>query len=308
MIDQRPSDPLLTSVNNPAETDVVDAVTREAASQLDRTQEVPRVAVSLTREEQDRRLRSELAKRGVPTEEIERLLALGAPTQTVQEIPQDLKSPRLEKQVEIHPGITLPEPRISTIEELNEASRILRESHLMVKRGQFEKAEAICRRALELSPSDVVALELYGDIYQSVGRVDDALFCYQRAVELAVTSVSAERKYGALMLLQHPEIYQAGEESDLRNPYIAVLFSLLFPGAGQLYNREQVKGMIVAFAMLFTVVMLGWTPYGFPGCGGKLTPSLAFFMLMACVIYLFSLIDANIRSTHLQKKKSGWDI
>lgn len=44
-----------------------------------------------------------------------------------------------------------------------------------------------------------------------------------------------------------------------RNPWTAALLSVVFVGAGQLYNREWAKALIFFFcSALFWLILLGW--------------------------------------------------
>jgi tetratricopeptide (TPR) repeat protein len=269
----------------------------------------------LSREEQDRRLASELSRRGVPPEEIERLLALGQPAAAVPGPPPKAASvipvppvPPPAEPYEPKPAIALPDFRESTPQERMEADRLLTAANIARRRGNFQEAEKACRQAIELVPDDAAALELYGDIFQAVGRVDDALYSYQRAHEADPKRQSAEKKYAELMLLQNREIEALREEYIPRNPNVAILFSALFPGAGQVYNGKPLKGFFIALAMLVCVLVLGWTPLGFPHRQQNIPFSLVLFLILAGAVYIYAVVDANLSARQGRRTKSGWEV
>ena len=46
-----------------------------------------------------------------------------------------------------------------------------------------------------------------------------------------------------------------------KNPLIATILSILLPGAGQIYNGDRIKGLILLFVWLISIVpttMVGW--------------------------------------------------
>src|SRR5437588_10801481 len=149
----------------------------------------PEPTVQISQEELDRRMAHELSRRGVASEEVARMLALsrgelppppkrkGGPVLTS---PPELPPSEAFKPL---PSITLPEFRESSAQERIEADRQLTAANISRRRGLYKQAEKECRDALELIPSDAAALELYGDILQGTGRVDDAVFAYERAVK-----------------------------------------------------------------------------------------------------------------------------
>lgn len=272
---------------------------------------------AMTREEQDRRLAAELAKRGVPPDEIVRLLSLGrgepstsvagpppSPTPVAKEPSLSTGKPYIPK-----PTITLPPFRESSPEEKEKADHLLIRANVARRRGQYREAEQACREAIELTPSDAVALELYGDILQSCGRVDDALYAYEQAKKADPGRTTAEKKYAELRLMQDREVELLRREYIPRNPKVAVLFTALFPGGGQLYNGEAAKGLLIAVTMLILVLILGWTPLGFPSVEEKgVTLWLVLFTLLALAVYIYAIVDANIGAGRSSRPRSGWEV
>lgn len=253
-----------------------------------------------------------LAARGVPQEEIDRLLQLGKkgaqrPPDRTMPLPAALPScPIPGPHFEPKPAIQFPDFRESTREETERADGILRQAALHRRRGRLKEALAECEQAIALVPSDAAALELYGDVLQGLGRVDDALAAYRRAGEADPRRASAERKYAELLLLQDRGV-KAFVAAEPRNPYVAVLLSALCPGAGQFYNGQPAKALVLALTALALAVALLWTPLGFGGTTG-ISGSAAFLMACFGVVYVFSLVDANIGARSATQTKSGWDV
>jgi tetratricopeptide (TPR) repeat protein len=289
----------------------------------ERTQEIPptaspaaqaAVATQPNQQDLDRQLARELSRRGVPPEEIERMVALGrgepvgpTPKKSAPVLATPPPIPPSEA-YEPKPTITLPPFRDASTEQRMEADRLLTSTNIARRRGNFAEAERLCREAIDRVPRDAIALEIYGDILQGVGRVDDALYAYQRATEADSKRRTAEKKYAELMLLQNREIDLLRQEFIPRNPNVAVFFSALFPGAGQLYNGDSLKGLIIAVVMLVCVYVLGWTPYGFYHGQTTLGAPLVLSMITAGAVYIYAVVDANLTARRGKARKSGWEV
>jgi len=140
------------------------------------------------------------------------------------------------------------------------------ELHLRLSR-QADAARA-ADELLRRWPDSTTARELAGDVAVAAGQVGRAREHYQRALELEPANADAERKYGAALLTQTPEerraalIHQviadpSALHAGARRPLNAVLNALLFPGLGQLYNREQEKGLgLLGAAAVVAIVLL----------------------------------------------------
>jgi tetratricopeptide (TPR) repeat protein len=175
----------------------------------------------------------------------------------------------------------------------------------------MEEAEARCRAALELVPDEATGLEMLGDLLRDRGKVEEACELYRRASEAAPQRPSPEKKFAEVMLeiaerqrlrdaahllLEHPP----SPKEQQRNMMMALLLSVLFPGLGQFYNREPIKGgLLVAgaliclwlggdalFRLLFTVSAA--RPSGSVSSFG------AWIGLLGCVLWLYGVIDAVV--------------
>src|ERR1051325_1521714 len=120
-----------------------------------------------TDEARDRKLAHELSRRGIPADEVQRLLSLGradtAPKPTGKRANPVLISPPELPPSEAfvpNPTITLPESRESSTQERIEADRLLTAANISRRRGLFKQAEKECLDAIQLVPKDAAALEL----------------------------------------------------------------------------------------------------------------------------------------------------
>lgn len=291
----------------------------EPEQDLDTTQAVtppaaPEPTTQISQEELDRKMAQELARRGVAGDEVQRLMTVSRGGSIV---PPPKKGPSIATPPELppseafkpHPKISLPEFRESTAQERIEADRILTNANISRRRGLYKQAEGECRQALDLIPADAAALELYGDILQGSGRVDDAVFAYERAVKADPNRKTAEKKYAELTLAQNREIEMLREEFIPRNASISILFSAVFPGAGQLYNGETIKGILVAAAFLACMFAIFFSPYGLPKDKGLGLPtSLVMLLGAVAVLYLYAVVDANLSARRGGRRKSGWEV
>lgn len=133
-------------------------------------------------------------------------------------------------------------------------TRLCDEVSLHVRLGRLSLAEAAVGKLLERWPDRTTAQERAGDLALAQGKVAVARQFYHRALELEPANADAERKYGlALVTLSADERRRdliaavvadpTAHRHSTRKPLNALLNALLFPGLGQLYNREHEKGL-----------------------------------------------------------------
>ncbi len=309
-----------SSIQTSSDSDATEVLSEAG---LDKTQEANHnahdktqaVAPPIGQEEADRRLALELSRRGVPPDEVQRLVRLGraetAPVSGKGKAVAAVASPPVIPPSEAFiptPTISLPEYRESSQQERTEADRMLTSANIERRRGRLADAEKQCRAAIDLIPSDGAALEMYGDILQALGRVDDAVYSYGRAKEADPKRRSAEKKFAELTLMQNREIQLLRVEFIPRNPTVAVVFSALFPGAGQVYNGDVLKGLLVVVIFILSVFVLGWTNLGFSASKSQITAPLVFFMLLAGGVYIYGVVDANLSARRGKRPRSGWEV
>jgi tetratricopeptide (TPR) repeat protein len=292
----------------------------------------------LSDEQKRRQIEAELARLGMTSEEVRRLLLANAystdpaapspappaaPGSAARSSPASMESLAAElltaksaervKEIE-QVNLNLPEFRESTLEEIRQAETLLREASMLRRRERFRDAEAKCRESLALVPKDAAALELLGDLLQGVARTNEALAAYRRATEADPKRSSAERKYGDLLMRQQ-NWGGVDMEAVPKNGFVAVLLSALLPGAGQLYNGDWGKGLFFLLATAVCVYLLAWSPWGFQGehRGGGIGTGLLASCVLSAVLYIAALVDANVTAKQGGRDRrrgvsSGWDV
>jgi tetratricopeptide (TPR) repeat protein len=190
--------------------------------------------------------------------------------------------------------------------------RLLRDAHILRMRQRWGESEELCRKALELAPEDVTALEMLGDLLTERGSADDAEASYRRAFAINPSSGSLETKI-ARAVLEKAEAEHARTMAQLalnspmkaadrkRGQVIPVLLSVIAAGGGQLYKGEFVKGGILLGVWLVSLFgagdafkliigMSGGLPRGESANGG-----FALLGMVGGLAYLYSLMDAPAR-------------
>ena len=158
-----------------------------------------------------------------------------------------------------------------------EYTRLCDEAGLHLRLRRMTMAEAAVAKLLERWPDRTTAQERAGDLALAQAKVPQARTHYQRALEIEPANGDAERKYGLALLTLTPDEQRrhlieavvadpAAHRTSPRKPLNALLNALLFPGLGQLYNREHEKGlaMLAGGAVLLMLLfhVLVQVPYG----------------------------------------------
>ncbi len=152
--------------------------------------------------------------------------------------------------------------------EETEFSRLVEQASWALRRQRYAEARSLIMRLLEQWPDSTTAQELAGDLASAEGRIEEARQHYRRALEIEPANADAERKYGLALLTQTPEERRAALMQDIiahpqsykpsaRKPLNAVLHAVIFPGLGQIYNREHEKGLgLLAAAAVALIILL----------------------------------------------------
>ncbi len=207
-----------------------------------------------------------------------------------------------------------------------QAERLLREANVLRLRKQYAEAETRCREALELVPDDVVGLELLGELLYDKGSLREASDLYQKVLELQPGRASAETRLARVILeqgerdherLRAQSLLTTGSSLSTRERknrvLLSTLLSLVFAGAGQLYNGDYVKAGVLA-----VVYLVGWA-VGIPvliqmglvfmGAKTPLPPDIgwrAAVGLVAVFAWIYGLLDAPARASRLaEEARSG---
>ena len=204
--------------------------------------------------------------------------------------------------------------------EARRARELLGEATLLRLRGRLEEAVAKCEEAIQLAADDWEACELLGDLHFQLEQPTSALEAYRRARELNPARPRLEEKVGLAAIAEARATALRQRSLDLaegriekppeRKPALAALFSLVFPGLGQIYNQELIKGM--ALLAIFLVLMTGMTLSALKGLQvlqqSRLTidPGAAlslFFQggtlaltVLAVLVWAYAIIDAALQA------------
>ena len=157
-----------------------------------------------------------------------------------------------------------------------EFTRLGDQASLQLRLNHLPTAQELVKQLLERWPESTTAHELAGDLALAQGKVAAARKEYQEAMRIEPANVDAERKYGLALVTRTPEEQRAAlideviadpkaHRASPRKPLNALLNSLLFPGLGQLYNREHEKGLVMlgggAFLVMLAIYLLIEVPY-----------------------------------------------
>jgi tetratricopeptide (TPR) repeat protein len=208
---------------------------------------------------------------------------------------------------------------VETSHSQDRLDALLREANIHRLRGQTLEAEERCRAALELQPEEATALEMLGDLLRERGRLDEAAEQYQSAIAAAPERLSAERKFAELtlelaerqrlrdqaaFLLSNPP----STVQQRRNVTLALLLSAIFPGLGQFYNQQWLKGCILAVAVLICLGLGGDAllrlvfTIASARPAGAVSQWGAWFGFLGFVFWLYAVIDAVVTA---QKRSAG---
>jgi tetratricopeptide (TPR) repeat protein len=208
---------------------------------------------------------------------------------------------------------------VETQQNQEKLDTLLREANVLRLRGQFAEAEARCRAALELAPTDPTALEMMGDLERGRGQLAEAAKRYQSALASSPQRPSVEKKFAevtlelaerqrlrdaATLMLAHPR----SAEQQRRNVMLAFILSGLFPGLGQFYNREPMKGTLLVLGALVCLwvglqsLLRLFLTVVTTRPAGQVGSMEAWFGVLGVVLWLYSVIDAVVTA---QKRGSG---
>ncbi len=207
-----------------------------------------------------------------------------------------------------------------------EVDRLLTEANVHRVRGQWAEAEAKCRQALLLNPHDAYARELLGDLLEAQGQYDQAKEIYRSLLQDFPGRASVETKLARLIIKTTPT--PGASSSPVSRPSSAqkksgikaVILSLGWPGLGQFYLGQWIKGFIFAGLglVLFTRAFLAFiTPLvttlqgGLGTSEGDFIPSPrvtssfigsgTLFGFLFFLIYIIALIDVLWVSAKLNR-------
>jgi hypothetical protein len=128
-------------------------------------------------------------------------------------------------------------------------------------RGELNEAEAMVRAALDRHPGDALAMEFLGDLLAQKGDYPGAEAAFRAVLQDSPGRAAVEEKLARLILRAAPGPFQSSSGTPLRtdrSPLMALILSLLFPGAGHYYLGDRVKGLV--FGALAVLLMFAMVP------------------------------------------------
>jgi len=192
------------------------------------------------------------------------------------------------------------QPR-ATPEQEAEAEKYLRQANLLRVRGELKQSLAELVKAMEANPYDPTPHLHSAEILRNVGRPDDAIAVYERAIEMmpeGPARAAAETKLGRLVMEQQElnstdrSLGQgAGDVLD-RSRISTILASVIVPGLGQWIAGHRIKATIMVICLALSVKV----PSMFFGHGTSIT-RIAINSVPGVLVWLWAVIDASVEST-----------
>ncbi len=130
-----------------------------------------------------------------------------------------------------------------------------------LRRGNFSAALNQCKAILEADPENLDARELLGEVLAAQGLWDAAIAEFKRVLDAEPNRPSAERKLAEATLGRaglKDLAFATDSDTTPRKPGTAAILSLVFPGLGQIYNHQLVKGFITFASELTLIVFILW--------------------------------------------------
>ncbi|NPV47862.1 MAG: tetratricopeptide repeat protein [Armatimonadetes bacterium] len=157
-----------------------------------------------------------------------------------------------------------------------EYARLCHEAGLHLRLNRIVLAEKVVAELLQRWPDRTTAQERAGDLAMAQGKLQQAREHYRQALELEPANADAERKYGLALLTLTPDerrrnLIEAviadstAVQPTSRRPLNAFMHALIFPGLGQLYNRQHEKGLALVavggLLLMLVFYLLVQVPY-----------------------------------------------
>lgn len=206
-----------------------------------------------------------------------------------------------------------------SFEQEQEVERLLGLANIQRMRGQYLEAEDTCRKALTIAPKSLSIREMLGDILHESGKLDEALGEYKAILKVMRDDPSAETKFAKVALeigdrerekaivremIENPHKYTARE----RNPIMALLWSVIVPGLGQLYNGDVIKAAIIFGTFVLFFISYALLQQRYPGNVQNFqvfllltSPVVLVLGILALIAYIYGVVDAPIMADKSNK-------
>lgn len=213
------------------------------------------------------------------------------------------------------------------IKRAAEIDRLLSRANVHRIRGEFIEAEDTLKEALSLDKSRADVHEMVADLIFARGQLDAAAEEYKKILEAHPGRTSAETKYAKAVLEKGEHEYEKRIAQEMidnpgkyfsppQHPLPAFLLSAAAPGAGQIYNGDRVKGLIILGVFFLSVLILAFSPDTgnlLKNIGVWLNPSassmkpppvgsiVVLFSGILAFLYIYAVIDAVISSAKMSE-------
>ena len=236
------------------------------------------------------------------------------------------------------------------IQREREREKLLTQASAFRVKGLVTDARETLQQAVRFfegrPPQEVAPIyEQIGDLLETEDFADEAMTAYGAAYELDPKRVSADRKKATLALnlatRRNPDAMSAallrGESiADVlgegpvtrRNAGLAMFLSVVFPGFGQLYNAQIIKGLILLSIAVISLLVISLSAdkdslfrniaalFALRKGGAAPSPTMIFFTLAYLIAWLYSIVDAPFFSSKAGGEtvvkstvdKSGWEV
>ncbi len=212
-----------------------------------------------------------------------------------------------------------------------ELDKLLARGQLLLRTGDLAGAEAAALELAERHPDSTSAHEQLGDVYLAMGKSAQARRHYRCALQIEPANADAERKFAAALVNMSPEEQRrqairglvSGSDDyqpSARRPLNAVVAAVIFPGLGQLYNRQYEKGLalfggaaVLVMLLFYGFVINPWSIVAHQAAGKSLTwqqqielaqkvlanMSIGYWALLICgtmvlvAVYVYCIYDAH---------------
>jgi tetratricopeptide (TPR) repeat protein len=194
--------------------------------------------------------------------------------------------------------------------------RLLAEAFQRIRLERFEEAAEKIAEAKALAAEHPAVLEIEGDLAFARRRYREAEALYRQAHVLDPANAKIEEKFAtAVLKLHEPELlsHAIPDDDDVpfilgnrkaRPAYLSAVFSILFPGAGQMYNGDTVKGWALFFTGIYmwSTFAQSWhhlrvdgLPISLGGIiGGMFHGWNALFSILFTLAWLYGIADAYL--------------
>jgi TM2 domain-containing membrane protein YozV len=173
----------------------------------------------------------------------------------------------------------------------------LSRARVHLKRGEKDSALRLVEELKDKYPDEPDAQEAFADVLVGLGRKQEAIQVLKKVIDEHPGRVETEKRHAQLVFGMHQhEFEQYGlmlesqEAIGPRSAGTASFLGLLFPGLGQVYVGQIVRGIVyagMAIVGFLLLLSIGTGPAGLNGTGIGIIVGLA-------VVWIVGILDAAV--------------